>query len=56
MKLGRFVREEKWMGVMPKKQLLERQSVDDRYNFGGASGHRSFDFFSENSIRPRFAS
>ena len=43
MKLGRFVREEKWMGVMPKKQLLERQSVDDRYNLGGASGHRSFD-------------
>ena len=29
---------------MPKKQIFKRQSVDDRYNFGGASGHRSSDF------------
>ena len=44
MKLERFRSRRKWVDVVPKKQMLERQSVDDRYNFGGASGHRSFDF------------
>ena len=34
----------KWTSVVPKKQMFERRSSDDRYNFGGATGHRSFDF------------
>jgi CRP/FNR family transcriptional regulator, nitrogen fixation regulation protein len=27
----------KWTSVVPKEQMFEPQSVDDRYNFGGAS-------------------
>ena len=34
----------KWTSVVPKEQMFEPQSVDDRYNFGGASPHRPFNF------------